>query len=597
MTFLISLVINQVAFSQEEKIYYDAEWKVCKESKAKYYRLLVFDDNRKPKGKIKDFYISGELQCESESAKFIHKYDDSRSIFIGKSTGYFKSGVKQFETLHDNKGSILNHKIYYENGNKSYEVVYKNGGHDWYVKEYYETGVLEKEYSYKNHELDGKYTIYHQNGFINFQDELKEGVSILKFILRCDEFGKCKKVFLEDFSFGNKNKWKIINDNIYKSYVTDNSGLYIETKSDKRFSNTINIPLNNINDFAIDVSLDYDYETYKYQKGDWGIIWGGLDLDNFNFFLTDSKGAFAIFSKKEGIKLTLKNWTKTNLLKQKNKLKILRISDKLFFSINGHIVHSDNFYPSKGNSIGILVGGNSKVFFKELKVTQDIDDQIETSIDSNENEWKGNGTGFFIDKSGYIATNYHVVEDATEIEIEFVRNGTKQKFPAKVVQSDKQNDISIIKITSPDFDSFAKLPFNFKTNISDVGSNVFALGYPLLSLMGDEIKFTDGKISSKTGIQGDITTYQISVPIQPRNSGGPLFDFNGNLIGITSSGINRKLDITENVNYAIKSSYLKNLIDVLDYRLELPYDSSISNLTLTEKIKKLSDYVVLIKIK
>ena len=118
-----------------------------------------------------------------------------------------------------------------------------------------------------------------------------------------------------------------------------------------------------------------------------------------------------------------------------------------------------------------------------------------------------------------------------------------------------------------------------------------------LSLMGTEIKFTDGKISSKTGIQGDITTYQISVPIQPGNSGGPLFDYDGNLIGITSSGVNRELDITENVNYAIKSSYLKNLVDVLDYKLSLPNDKLIANKTLTEKIKILSDYVVLIKIK
>ena len=68
--------------------------------------------------------------------------------------------------------------------------------------------------------------------------------------------------------------------------------------------------------------------------------------------------------------------------------------------------------------------------------------------------------------------------------------------------------------------------------------------------MGKDIKFTDGKISSKTGFNGDITTYQIQVPIQPGNSGGPLFDFSGNLVGITSSGVNRQLDLTENVNYA-----------------------------------------------
>ncbi len=190
------------------------------------------------------------------------------------------------------------------------------------------------------------------------------------------------------------------------------------------------------------------------------------------------------------------------------------------------------------------------------------------------------------------------VKKANILEVEFIRNGIKQTYSAKVIKSDKQNDLSIIKINSSEFKPFVDLPYNFKTNILDVGSNIFTLGYPMaLSLMGTEIKFTDGKISSKTGIQDDITSYQISVPIQPGNSGGPLFDYDGNLIGITTSTINRKYDITENVNYAVKSSYLKNLIDVLDYKLTPPNDKFIMNKTLTEKIKILSDYVVLIKIK
>lgn len=190
------------------------------------------------------------------------------------------------------------------------------------------------------------------------------------------------------------------------------------------------------------------------------------------------------------------------------------------------------------------------------------------------------------------------VKKANILEVEFIRNGIKQTYSAKVIKSDKQNDLSIIKINSSEFKPFVDLPYNFKTNILDVGSNIFTLGYPMaLSLMGTEIKFTDGKISSKTGIQDDITSYQISVPIQPGNSGGPLFDYDGNLIGITTSTINRKYDITENVNYAVMSSYLKNLIDVLDYKLTLPNDKFIMNKTLTEKIKILSDYVVLIKIK
>jgi S1-C subfamily serine protease len=115
--------------------------------------------------------------------------------------------------------------------------------------------------------------------------------------------------------------------------------------------------------------------------------------------------------------------------------------------------------------------------------------------------------------------------------------------------------------------------------------------------MGTDIKFTDGKISSKTGFQGSIATYQISVPIQPGNSGGPLFDKDGSIIGLTSAGINRSLNLTENVNYAIKSIYLKNLVDVLGLDLSLPNDITISKRNLQEKIKVLSDYVTLIKIR
>jgi S1-C subfamily serine protease len=114
-----------------------------------------------------------------------------------------------------------------------------------------------------------------------------------------------------------------------------------------------------------------------------------------------------------------------------------------------------------------------------------------------------------------------------------------------------------------------------------------------LSVMGDEVKFTDGKISSKTGFQGDITTYQISVPVQPGNSGGPLFDYDGNIIGIVSA----KIMAADNVSYAIKSSYLRNLLDVLPESINIPNDQALSSITLTEKIKLLSDYVVLIKIK
>jgi S1-C subfamily serine protease len=116
-----------------------------------------------------------------------------------------------------------------------------------------------------------------------------------------------------------------------------------------------------------------------------------------------------------------------------------------------------------------------------------------------------------------------------------------------------------------------------------------------LTLMGKEIKVTDGIISSKTGVDGDITTYQITAPIQPGNSGGPLFDDKGNMIGINSSGIRK--DVADNVGYSIKSNYVLNLIDVLPKSINLPTNSRLSNLPLTEQIKEISKCVVLIKVK
>jgi S1-C subfamily serine protease len=93
--------------------------------------------------------------------------------------------------------------------------------------------------------------------------------------------------------------------------------------------------------------------------------------------------------------------------------------------------------------------------------------------------------------------------------------------------------------------------------------------------MGDEVKLTNGIISSKTGFQGDVTSYQISVPVQSGNSGGPLFNKQGNLTGI----INAKHGGAENITYAIKSSYLLNLLDLLDYLPTLQKTSSLSDQT------------------
>ena len=210
--------------------------------------------------------------------------------------------------------------------------------------------------------------------------------------------------------------------------------------------------------------------------------------------------------------------------------------------------------------------------------------------------WAGNGSGIIISQFGHIVTNHHVIENADEIEVEFILEQEVQKFNAEIISVDKTNDIAILKIVDANFYGIEKPTYNFKTRSSDVGTKVYAYGYPLaLSIMGKEIKITDGIISSKSGFDGDITTYQITAPIQSGNSGGPLFDDLGNFIGINSSGINKQ--IAENVGYTIKSSYVLNLLDVLPRNIELPNNKDLQNLPLTEQIKVISKFVVLVKVK
>ena len=239
--------------------------------------------------------------------------------------------------------------------------------------------------------------------------------------------------------------------------------------------------------------------------------------------------------------------------------------------------------------------GEGKYTFADGEVTEGEWSNGEFIDETSDNSWIGGGTGFFIDRKGYFATNYHVVEDATYIEIEFYRDGELQNHKAEVIKTDKNNDLAILKISDEDFERFDEIPYYFSTRVADIGEEVFALGYPLTNYMGKDIKFTDGKISSKTGYDGDIANYQTTTPIQPGNSGGPLFDYEGNLIAINAARFT--YDNSQNVSYSIKSTYLKNLIDVLPVNLRLPHNKDIRDLKLTEKIKVISDYVVLIRIK
>lgn len=192
------------------------------------------------------------------------------------------------------------------------------------------------------------------------------------------------------------------------------------------------------------------------------------------------------------------------------------------------------------------------------------------------------GTGFAIG-NGYVVTNNHVAGDAKNIKL----ISGEQQFDAHLVATDAHNDISIIKVDDPAFNGRAEIPYPINFNLADVGSHCFLLGYPQPSLLGNEIKYTDGTISSRSGMMNDISTYQISAPATHGNSGGPTFNDKGEVVGILSSGI----PSLENVSYSIKASLLFDLLELNNLEDVIMENNKLTNLSLTEKIKVISSYV------
>lgn len=175
---------------------------------------------------------------------------------------------------------------------------------------------------------------------------------------------------------------------------------------------------------------------------------------------------------------------------------------------------------------------------------------------------KGFGTGFFISDDGLFVTAAHVVQGASEVKV-LAQN---REYNAKTLFADSSLDIAVLHVEGVrGVGSLSVVP----SGPVRMGDAVFTLGFPQVQLQGAEAKFTDGSISSLSGIGGDPKFFQISVPVQPGNSGGPLLDASGNVVGIVVSRLDAigtllaTGSLPQNVNYALKSSFVLPLLESL----------------------------------
>ena len=193
----------------------------------------------------------------------------------------------------------------------------------------------------------------------------------------------------------------------------------------------------------------------------------------------------------------------------------------------------------------------------------------------------GSGSGFYINNKGYALTNNHVIDICAQSVA--VIDGKETLF--RVVATDKTNDVAVLKT---DYKSRNYIKIN--EDGAKLGENVIAVGYPLAGQLSDSVKITRGIVSSLSGLDNNIGQIQIDAALQPGNSGGPVLNENGELIGIASAGLNKLLMakeakyIPENVNFAVASPIVVNILKSKKVKYTTPsmFSGSYSNTELAE---------------
>ena len=190
--------------------------------------------------------------------------------------------------------------------------------------------------------------------------------------------------------------------------------------------------------------------------------------------------------------------------------------------------------------------------FNFCRVPLDSFDQVSPG---NKKHQSYSGSGFYVSSQGHIITNEHVVRSCKKIVIQ------PQKIEAKIISKDSKYDLALLKV-----DSSSSNVATFRNEPVVLGEEIITAGFPYKDILSSSIKITTGIVGSLAGIRNDEKVMQITAPIQPGNSGGPLIDAYGSVIGVIVSKLDsefmRKLykDIPQNVNFAIKGIHVKDFL-------------------------------------
>jgi len=202
------------------------------------------------------------------------------------------------------------------------------------------------------------------------------------------------------------------------------------------------------------------------------------------------------------------------------------------------------------------------------------------------------GTAFLIDGKGYLITNAHVLGNATNAT---VTNGKGQEFTTKILSVDQDKDLAILKIEDEDFKTVSVLPYAIKKSSPELGEEIFTLGYPRYPT--EDIVYNMGYLSSASGYNGDTASCSINLSANPGNSGGPVFNRNGDVVGILTARQNE----VQGVVFAVKAKKIFEMVDELKkedtavQKIKIAGYSTLKGQPRVEQNKKLVDYVFIVK--
>jgi hypothetical protein len=177
------------------------------------------------------------------------------------------------------------------------------------------------------------------------------------------------------------------------------------------------------------------------------------------------------------------------------------------------------------------------------------------------------GSGFFVTREGHLLTNAHVVQGCTRTVVA-LESG---QVPAQVLRRDERNDLALLRIDAPRGVAFAR--FRAAPAIR-AGDGVVVSGFPLPSVLQNGLNITTGNVSAMSGIGGNIALMQITAPVQPGNSGGPLLDMAGNIVGVVVSKLNAQRvfqqtgDLPQNINFAVQGAVARLFLEAAGVRVQ-----------------------------